>query len=66
MEKGHRPEENQVSKTSGSCSRVKDIFGNLVSAFFLASFSLRPATHKESSLPNADGLSLRITYCLIG
>jgi hypothetical protein len=45
VEKGHSPEENQVSRTSESRSSVNFLPGNLATAFSRTSSSDLPAIH---------------------
>jgi hypothetical protein len=44
IENGHKADENQVSKTSGSCSRVKFAPAARASARFVASSIVLPTT----------------------
>ena len=63
-EKGKRPEENQVSRTSGSCSSSTSASGtlNLAAALLFASASLRPETQYASSVESAFAFPLMVTW----
>jgi len=62
VDQGQSPDENQVSKTSGSRSNVNFLPGYFASAFFCASASVRPDTHSSPSEGYDENIRISVNY----